>query len=299
MKFSAILNAVQAALQTWASAYGGGAEVAGDAAAAFQVLGNKPAGVRAIVWLSSEAKRGEFEESSMVEEELQVILSRGRSMKLRLGDSHVSSTAGHEPLIDLVEEARDVVRGLSMTADETEVTLDYKGFTYLQDSEGPQDAYQLTFSIGNLMGTPSANPSQSGLIGYGVHSGLGSITNLADDTVTTIPSGTEVYDELNAWTSNKFVAPAAGFYLAEVAYTADFSGGAFEWGLWILNATTGLVELEIRDSNQRHHAFTQLKLAAGDELEFQVFHETGVPRSFGPGSIAASGYKFVKVHRIN
>lgn len=299
MKFSALLNTVQAALQTWAATYGGTAEVAGDAVTAFQVLANKPQGVRCVVWLSAEEKRGEFEEASMVDERLQVIVSRGRTMKLRLGDSQVNSIAGETPLIDLVEEARDVVRGISLPADETEVTLDYQGFDFVRDSEGPQDAYQLSFSVGNLMGVPSATPSQSGLLGYGVHSGLGEVVNVADDQVTRIPAGTEKYDDFNSWTSNLFTAPAAGVYLVEVAYVAHFGAGAFEWALQINNSTTGYTELELRDSNERKHAFTAMKLALGDQLTFDVYHETGVPRSFGQGALAASPTKFLKIHRIN
>lgn len=297
MKFSVILTTVEAALQTWAATYKGDAEVAGDAAHAFAILAAKPAGVRAIVWIGSETKRGEHEEASVVDCSLNVIITRGKSLKLRLGDTHVSTTGGNHPLIDLVEEARDVVRGISLPTDETEVTLDYKGFEYLADTEGPIDGYQLNFSIGNLMGAPSDTPASGGLIGKGLYAGLGQVLNNTDDTPALIPAGAEVYDEMSAYSDGIFTAPVSGSYLVEIAYISVESDLA--WSLQIFGLDGIGAIAEARNSDRYKHLITMVRLAAGQRIQPMVFHEdAGESHSFGAPSIEPTESTFFKVHRI-
>lgn len=296
MKFSVILTTVQSALATWAATYSGTAEVAGDASHAFSILAAKPGGVRAVVWIAGEKKRGEHEEASMVDDSLQVIINRGSSLTVRPGDTHVSALGGKFPLIDLVEEARDVIRGLSLPADETEVTLDYQGFAFLADETGPLNAYQLTFSIGNLLGAPSATPMAGALVGKGLHAGMGQVLGLEDDTVALIPAGAEIYDEMNGYTNGIFTAPVAGTYICEVAYLADFSDGAFEWGLGLSGNGGGYSD--VSDSLRFKKNITAIRLPAGGTVAPYIAHETGVPRNFGSPSIEATSISFFKVHRI-
>ena len=82
MKNSAILVQIVDRLTTWAALYKGDAEFAGDAAHLFSILTAKPGGIRAAVWMRSEKKRGEYEESGIVDVTIHVILSRGRGFRI-------------------------------------------------------------------------------------------------------------------------------------------------------------------------------------------------------------------------
>lgn len=150
-----ILTAVRDALADWARLNRGTAEIAGDADHMFAILGNKPGGLRAVVLFSEETKRGEHEESSLVDIEFLVIVSRGRGFTLPSSESLISGSGGGRPLFELVQEARDVVRGVNFAEDETEFTADYKGTTLFQfPTEIPVDAYQLRFTLGVMMEEP-------------------------------------------------------------------------------------------------------------------------------------------------
>lgn len=141
---------VRDALKTWAAGHGGTAEIAGDVIDVFQKLTNKPGSVRAVVWLRQEDKRGDFEETGVVDRTVIVFISRGRGFTLDPTDSLWLDTAGSgEPLFDLVEEARRLIRSMSLPQETTEATFDYKGYQpFNLATEQPVDAYQLEFSIG-------------------------------------------------------------------------------------------------------------------------------------------------------
>lgn len=83
----------------------------------------------------------------------QVIVSRGKSAGLERSASVAKGTAETPALWDLVEEVRDVMRGLSFSTETTEVTLDYRGWEPLDlGPEAPLiDAYALTFSLGTQL----------------------------------------------------------------------------------------------------------------------------------------------------
>jgi len=137
-------------LRSWASAQGGTVEIAGDAVDVFGMLQTKPGGLRAVVWIAREAKRGEFEEAGLVDRTVHVFVSRGRGFALQPSDTLIRPTGGAaKPLYDLVEEVRDVVRGIDMNTETTEVTLDYRGFRpFEMPTDRPVDAYQLEFMCG-------------------------------------------------------------------------------------------------------------------------------------------------------
>lgn len=152
------LNAVNAVLKPWAEDFGGTAEVAGDPFHLFAMLGLKPGSVRAVVLFAGEVKRGEFEESGIADRNFAVVITRGRGLTLEPGAPLVTGGAGaDQPLFALVEQARDLIRAMSFTADETEVTPNYLGCEIFPTPEGrPADAYQLNFSIGVQL--PDADP---------------------------------------------------------------------------------------------------------------------------------------------
>lgn len=152
MTIAAQLNQVATALDAWAKEHGGTAEVAADPFHLFALLGNKPGGVRAVVLFAGEAKRGEYEEQGAVDRSFGVIISRGRGFTLDPSASLVKGAGGGEPLYDLIEEARQLIRRISFDAETTEVTPNYLGCDLFPASEGkPVDAYQLNFSIGTQL----------------------------------------------------------------------------------------------------------------------------------------------------
>lgn len=141
---------LRAELRTWVAAYAGSAEIAGDTVDLFGLLALKPGSVRVVIWIPREGKRGEFEESGMVDRELQIFVSRGRGFAALATDSLIRETAGAgKPLYDLVEEVRELVRAMDLPADTTESTPDYKGFEpFSLPTDRAVDAYQLRFSLG-------------------------------------------------------------------------------------------------------------------------------------------------------
>lgn len=149
---------MSAALDAWAKATekGGYAEVASDPFHLLGLLSLRPGNVRATVLFTAENKRGELEETSMVDRGFAVIISRGRGLTLEPSASLVKGNAGGEPLFDLAESARDVVRGLSFEGDTTEVTPNYTGTEIFAVDGKAIDAYQLNFQIGTLLPVPSA-----------------------------------------------------------------------------------------------------------------------------------------------
>lgn len=151
------LNQVADALKTWAAAQGGTAEVAADPFHLLAMLQHKPGSVRAVVLFGGEQKRGEFEETGAVDRGFSVILSRGRGFTAEPSASLVKGAAGGRPLFDLVEEARQQIRGLSFAEETTEVTPNYLGCELFPSAEGKAvDAYQLNFQIGVQL--PAATP---------------------------------------------------------------------------------------------------------------------------------------------
>ena len=159
MTIAAQLNAVVAALKAWCETRGSTAEVAGDPFHLLALLQTKPGSVRAVVLFAGETKRGEIEESGIVDRSFSVVLSRGQGLTLSPGDSLVKGAGGGPPLFQLVEEARQIVRGLqfedtlvipidSLT---TEVTPNYLGCEPFAVDDKRLDAYQLNFQIGTQL----------------------------------------------------------------------------------------------------------------------------------------------------
>lgn len=143
-------------IRLWLTEPGGEVEIAGDAVDLFGMLSAQPGGLRVVVWVAREQKRGEYEESGLVDRTVHIFVSRGRGFTLQPSDGLVRATAGaRKPLYDLVEEVRDLVRGIDLDAETTEVTLDYKGFQPFDlPTERPVDAYQIEFSCGVQLPAP-------------------------------------------------------------------------------------------------------------------------------------------------
>ena len=291
MKNSEILIQITDALDDWASDYGGSAEFAGDAGHLFAILSAKPGGVRAAVWMRSEKKRGEYEETGIVDRTIHVIISRARGFRIEKSETHILTTPSGPPLIDLVEEARDLLRGLDFELDETEWTLDYKGFepfTFRPDDK-PLDAYDLEFSLGCQLPVPSIQMSTKGL-----YATLATDFTLAPAAHATFAPTTEVYDDFAGYAAGTFTVPATGLWLVEVhgAINAGTGGhfrvrivinGVFQ-GENIFPVVSGQIGEEIRYA-------TVVKATKGDALLVDIYRSDD-----GTASVAVGGY--LKIHPL-
>lgn len=151
MRISAQLNQVATTLDVWCRTKGGVAVVASDPFEMLGMLQNKPGGLRAVVMFTGENKRGEYEEAGFVDRNFAIVVSRGRALTLEPGASLTVGSANGDPLFDLAESARDVIRGLSFDAETTEVTPNYTGTEALAVDGKRLDAYQLNFQIGTQL----------------------------------------------------------------------------------------------------------------------------------------------------
>lgn len=292
MSITEQITYVRDELQDWAAAYGGGCEIAGDIVHAFALLQHKPGSVRCVVWLSGEEKRGEYEEAGFVDRTFTVFVSRGRGFTLEPGDSLTARTAGNaEPLYDLVEEARQVIRGLEFAADETEVTPNFKSIRpFAFPTERPVDAYQIEFSIGSELADQIM--STRGLYARTT----GSITVPEDDGIDFIPSS-ETYDDFSVFAAGVFTAPKSGLYLVEV-------------GLHYENQSGGYVQIQTQKNGQAFgetlfgnivasvpnylhiHQSTVVKVARGEALSFRIH------RGDGYGGVTFQPNAFLKIHPL-
>lgn len=150
------LNAVKEALKPFAEDKGLGLDIAGDPFEALLRLKSKPGAGALVIFSQGEVKRGEYEETGAVDRNFAVIVSRGQALTIEPGASLVKGAAGGEPLFDLIEQARDVVRAIqfedpSAPDPTTEVTPNYLGFEPYSVEGRLMDAYQLNFQIGSQL----------------------------------------------------------------------------------------------------------------------------------------------------
>ncbi len=152
MTIASQLKVVRDALREWAAGRHGGVEIAADPEHLFALLQIKPGGFRAVVIFQGETKRGEYEELGFVDRTFWVVLSFGRSMMLDKGNALVTSRAGNLPLFDLVEECRELIRGISFEeandSATTEITPNFKAIETFDTGDLQLDAYRIIFTIG-------------------------------------------------------------------------------------------------------------------------------------------------------
>ena len=151
MKISEQLKAVRDALADWAREHGGQVFVAADPYHLVTLLRETPKAIRCVVMFHGETKRGDYEERGAVDRTFWVVCTRGQGLKLEPGASLVDGVAGGLPLFDLVEEARQIIRGIQFSADTTEVTPNYLGVEPFSTEGYLVDAYRLEFSIGTQL----------------------------------------------------------------------------------------------------------------------------------------------------
>lgn len=154
------LNAIKDALGDWARIYKGEVFIGADTGHVLTQIINKPGMVQAYVMLPSEDPYGEHEEAGMVLRTFLVVISRGRGLALDPGTNLLKQVGSQEPLYDIIENARDILRHMEMAVDEdmghdamnAEQVLAYRGFRPWRGSgELPIDAMELQFDLINQL----------------------------------------------------------------------------------------------------------------------------------------------------
>jgi len=288
------LDLIQSALGDWAAPYGGGCEIAGDIVHAFALLQHQPGSVRAVAWFTGEEKHGSFEEAGSVDRSFIVFISRGRGFALEPGDSLMRETAGGGlPLYDLVEAARQILRGLNFDEVTTAGTIDFRSIKpFAIATERPVDAYQIEFTIQVDLPDPGEIMAKRGL---SVYSAPITLLGLAEGFL--LAPTIEIYDDFAAYSAGLFTVPAAGLYLMECGFQALVPSG-------------GWVEIQPTRSGAGIHvpaaeyfgtptggpnpitvySHSVMKAALGDILSFRLYRAAG-------GDLVMS-QPFIKIHRL-
>ncbi len=136
----------------WTKANPGSVAVASDLSDVLtQLRLQTAAGMVAVsILFYGEKKRGEYEESGMVDRTFWIAMTVSKGMKADASARLTDGAAGAKPLYELAEDFRDnVIRAASFNAETTEVTPDYKGMDPLVvDGQTLTDTLKLEFSIG-------------------------------------------------------------------------------------------------------------------------------------------------------
>ena len=138
---------MQAALADWHKTVGGSCKIANDEPHLFAILGENPGAPRSAILFDEENPRsGELNDVlGRVDRKFIIAISRGRGFNLNLGDSLTKGVAGGQPMFELVEQAREVIRSMRFGGDE-EVPY-YVGSKRLQFQGVTTDAYAIMISL--------------------------------------------------------------------------------------------------------------------------------------------------------
>lgn len=142
------LTLIREHLQPWAEEVKGNVAIADDQAHLFSLLATAPGAPRIVIAFDTEAKRGEYEELGKVDRKFMVAVSRGRGFKLDPAENLIAGTASGRPLYDLIEEAREMVRGLVFDRETTDGIPDYLGISRITLEGANVDARSIDFTIG-------------------------------------------------------------------------------------------------------------------------------------------------------
>lgn len=132
------------ALEPWAASNAGSVKVANDKPHLFQLLGAGPGAPRAAVYFAEERPRSrKFNDmAGRVDRKFWVCISRGRGFNAEPGKSLTEGVAGGKPMFVLVEEARELVRGVRLD-DIDETRPYYKGAYPIEFPDATVDAYYI------------------------------------------------------------------------------------------------------------------------------------------------------------
>lgn len=149
MTIAAQLSYVLACLGDWSRTNTSPVAVANDAEHLWRLLSTKPGAARAILLFDSEEKRGTYEETGRVDRKYLLILSRGRGFAADPSDNLLGNSAGGPALYDLLESARDALRGIQADPllETNEPWLNYTRTGRMDLGDLRADAYQLEFTL--------------------------------------------------------------------------------------------------------------------------------------------------------
>lgn len=151
------LNLLESAFKDWSKQYAATVGKAMNIDDLITRVRETPGAARVVIMFHREEKRGEYEESGLVDRYFWVAVSSPIGLKANPGDRLTEGQAGGAPIFTVAESARDkVIRKASFLAAETEVTPDYKGMEPLTvNGNTLTDILRLEFSIGCQLDAPS------------------------------------------------------------------------------------------------------------------------------------------------
>lgn len=145
------LQFIAGGLQPWAQEIKASVAIVESVAHLVSQLVQAPGSPRILIMVDAEEKRGEYEELGRVDRRFLVVVSRGVSMRIEDGRSILEGAAGGRPFYDLLEECREVIRGLRFDHESTERIPNYVGMSRVQVDGFITDARQLAFTIGTQL----------------------------------------------------------------------------------------------------------------------------------------------------
>lgn len=162
-----MLNQLQAIFASYCAVNGGGnAVVCNDLTHMWAALLQGPTQLRILCVYLGETIRNTGTPGpailGMVDRRFGIVVTRGRSLQINRGDSLTMDNAVGAPLFDIVEECRDICRGLLFDPAWTERTIDFSSVsTFNTEGNGViVDAYQVDFSVGCLLPQMLDQPEQ-------------------------------------------------------------------------------------------------------------------------------------------
>jgi hypothetical protein len=136
------------ALNAWVADNKGRAFIAADAVHCVEELRGKPGAPTAAVLWESEEPSGRNAEEGKVLRTFKIVVSRGRGLKLVAGESLAAGVAGGPPMYDLVEQAREIARGLRLEDEPGELQLPvYQGCGPFEVSGHVLDAVEIRIAL--------------------------------------------------------------------------------------------------------------------------------------------------------
>jgi len=165
------LNWIKTMLKDWAKDQGGVAIIGHDLNHLWEIAFSTSKVPRCIIAYVGEDIRGDFSwaaAASRVDRHFIVLVTRARGYTADRGQTFSETVGTSRPFVDLLEEARDIIRTLTFDPATTEANsldpVDYRGIKPALPDDYPLDAYQIEFSIGTQLGIPYDQNSPTGSI---------------------------------------------------------------------------------------------------------------------------------------
>ena len=143
-------------LEPWAKARRAEVSLAADAYDVMEILYNRPGAMRIILHWGGDDAQGSTGQEGVVTHRIDVVVARPHGLPQEKGDMLVKSTHGAAPMLTMLEDVRQHLRGLPLPADfSNEGFLDYRGTEPLVTPEGvPLAAYRLKFALWAALDAP-------------------------------------------------------------------------------------------------------------------------------------------------